>query len=84
MASNVIRNGIGFYNWERKIWNTWGQSINQSILYLDTCRPGARKLVRNTNVGYKILHGKIYIKIRKQYKRNLAIITSQKLYIHYE
>ena len=57
---------------------------NQSILYLDTCRPGARKLVRNTNVGYKILHGKIYIKIRKQYKRNLAIITSQKLYIHYE
>ena len=46
------------------------QSINQSIFYLDTCRPGARKLVQNTNVGYKILHGKIYINIRKQYKKN--------------
>ena len=33
----------------------------QSIFYLDTCRPGARTLVQNTNVGYKILHGKIYI-----------------------
>ena len=44
-------------------------SINQSIFYLVTCRPGARKLVQNTNVGYKILHGKMYIKIRKQYKK---------------
>ena len=45
------------------------QSINQSIFYLVTCRPGTRKLVQNTNVGYKILHGKMYIKIRKQYKK---------------
>ena len=54
------------------------QSINQSIFYLVTCRPEARKLVQNTNVGYKILHGKMYIKIRKQYKK-LAIITSPKI-----
>ena len=27
------------------------QSINQSIFYLGTCRPGARKLVQNTNVS---------------------------------
>ena len=43
------------------------------------CRPGARKFVQNTNVGYKILHGKIYIKIRKQYNNFLAIVTSPKI-----
>ena len=31
------------------------------------------------NVGYKILHGKIYIKIDKLYRKILAIITSPKV-----
>ena len=49
-----------------------GSKFNQSITisYLDTCRPGARKFVQNTNVGDNILHGKIYIKIHELCKNS--------------
>ena len=48
----------------------WSLVLNQSIFYLNTHRPGARKPVQNTNVDYNILNGKIYIDYIKKFSYN--------------